>query len=200
MADEASITIVARMRDEASDKMKVMGQNVQATAFNMQQFQQTLTATGGALTAVGSLMNQLGGEAGKTAAIFVTSAGAIMSTTGAIIAALPMIRSMITTLRGLAIVQALVAALAGPIGWGKLAIGLGLAAGATAGIIALSKAGSSETPANIAVATKTAPSSSGGATQTVNFNSQAFTGSQADARKFSRQMQTISREETRLGR
>jgi len=184
MADEASITIVARMRDEASDKMKVMGQNVQATAFNMQQFQQTLTATGGALTAVGSLINMVGGEAGKTAAIFVTTAGAILSTTGAIMSALPMIRGLITTLRSLAIVQALVAALSGPVGWGKLAIGLGLAAGATAGIIALSRSGRTEAV---------------GGAQVVNFNSQAFTGSQSDARKFSRQMQTISREETRLG-
>lgn len=184
MADEASITIVARMRDEASQKMKVMGQNVQATAFNMQAFQQTLTATGGALTAVGSLINMVGGEAGKTAAIFVTTAGAILSTTGAIIAALPMIRSMITTLRGLAVVQAIVAALSGPVGWGKLAIGLGLAAGATAGILALSRAGQTQQTG----------------TQVVQFNSQAFTGSQSDARKFSRQMQTISREDTRLGR
>lgn len=185
MPDEASITIVARMRDEASDKMKVMGQNVQATAFNMQAFQQTLTATGGALTAVGSLINMVGGEAGKTAAIFVTTAGAILSTTGAIIAALPMIRSMITTLRSLAIVQAIVAALSGPIGWGRLAIGLGLAAGATAGILALSNRASQ--PATDGV-------------QVVQFNSQAFTGSQSDARRFSRQMQTISREDTRLGR
>jgi predicted aconitase with swiveling domain len=186
MADEASITIVARMRDEASQKMKVMGQNVQQTAFSMQAFQQTLTATGGALTAVGSLMNMVGGEAGKTAAIFVTTAGAILSTTGAILSALPMIRSLTTTLRGLAIVQAVVAALSGPIGWGKLAIGLGLAAGATAGIIALTRAGRGG-------------ADTGGA-QVVNFNSQAFTGSQQDARKFSRQMQTISREDTRLGR
>ena len=184
MADEASITIVARMRDEASAKMKVMGQNVQATAFNMQAFQQTLTATGGALTAVGSLINMVGGEAGKTAAIFVTTAGAILSTTGAMIAAMPMIRSMITSLRGLAVVQAIVAALSGPVGWGKLAIGLGLAAGATAGILALSRSGRTE--------------ASG--TQVVQFQSQAFTGSQQDARKFSRQMQTISREDTRVGR
>ena len=185
MADEASITIVARMRDEASAKMKVMGQNVQATAFNMQAFQQTLTATGGALTAVGSLINMVGGEAGKTAAIFVTTAGAILSTTGAMIAAMPMIRSMITSLRGLAVVQAIVAALSGPVGWGKLAIGLGLAAGATAGILALSNRASQ---------------SSTGGVQVVQFQSQAFTGSQQDARKFSRQMQTISREDTRLGR
>lgn len=184
MADEASITIVARMRDEASQKMKVMGQNVQQTSFSMQQFQTTLTATGSALTAMGSLMNMVGGEAGKTAAIFITTAGAILSTTGAIIAALPMIRSLITTLRSLAIVQALVAALSGPVGWGKLAIGLGLAAGATAGIVALSRAG------------RTEPSG----TQVVNFNSQAFAGSQSDARKFSRQMQTIQRQETRIGR
>lgn len=181
MADEASLTIVARMRDEASDKMKAMNTNVEQVAFSQQQLQQTLTATGGALTAVGSLMNMVGGEAGKTAAIFLTTAGAIMSTVGAIMAALPMIRGLITTLRSLAIVQTIVAALSGPVGWGKIAIGLGIAAAATAGVVAMANRG-------------------GGTSTEVNINSQAFVGNQTEARKFGRDIQTINREERRLGR
>lgn len=181
MADEAGITIVARMRDEASDKMKVMNQNVQQVQFSQQQLQQALTATGGALTAVGSLMGMVGGEAGKTAAIFVTTAGAILSTVGAIMAALPMLKAMIASLRTMAIVQTLVAALSGPVGWGRIAIGLGIAAAATAGIVALANRG-------------------GGATTNVSINSQAFVGNQVEARKFGRDIQTIQREETRLGR
>ena len=88
---------------------------------------------------------------------------------------------MITALRSLAIAQAIVAALQGPVGWARVGIGLGVAAAATAGIIA-------------------ATGGFGGGGQTININAQAFTGSDAEARKFAAKIQRFSRQEQRVGR
>ena len=186
MPDEASITIVTRMRDEASQKMKGLTANIQQQAFSAQQLQMTLTATGSALAAVGALMGQMESPVAKLASKWLLTAGAILTTTSAIMAAMPVIRTLTASLRGLAIMQTIVAALSGPIGWGKIAIGMGIAAVATGGIIALSRAGSG--------------GGSAGGTQIVQINTQAFTGSQADARKFASKMQTIQRTESRIGR
>lgn len=186
MADEAAITIVTRARDEASAKMNNVTNAMEKQALTAQNLQATLTATGGALTAVGSLMGQMESPAAKLASTFMVTAGAILSTTGAILAALPMIRQLITTLRSLAIVQALVAALSGPAGWGTLAIGLALAGGAAAAIYGISGGFSGG-------------GSRSQSAQVVNINGPVM-GNDADARRFSRRMQTIQREETRLGR
>lgn len=181
MAQEAATTIVLRMRDEASAPMETFGQTTQEAQIQSLQLNAALTATGGALTAVGSLLGQLDSPLAKTASTFLTTGGAILMTVAAIGTMLPYIRTLITSLRTLAITQTIVAALMGPIGWAKIGIGLGIAGAATAGIIAMT-------------------GGFGGGRTEVNVTAAAFTGSQADARKFGAQIQRISRESERIGR
>ena len=137
MADEVSTVMVLRMRDEASTQMNnFAGTTEQATIASL-DLQMTLTAVGGALTAVGALLNQVDDPAAKMAATFLMTGGAIMTTVSAIIAMLPYIRTLIANLRALAITQAIVKALSGPVGWAQLGIGLAIAGAATAGIYAM---------------------------------------------------------------
>lgn len=185
---EAVINITTRMRDEASAKAKGFTQILQEQKKVSSEVTMSLTAVGGALTAIGSLMGQLDSPAAKMASKFILTAGAILSTSAAIIQIIPIIRSLITWLRGLAVVQSIVQALSGPAGWATLGVGLAVAAGATAGVYALSSK-----------AAGTNVGSAGGA-PAVNIYSQAFTGSKTEARKFGRDLQTIAREDTRLGR
>jgi len=180
MADAAT-TVVLRMRDEASAGMQQFGQTTQEAQMQSLQFNTALTAMGSALTGVGSLLNQLDVPAAKIAGTFITTAGAIMSTTSAIIIALPQIRQLITWLRNLAVAQTLVAALSGPVGWARIGIGLGVAAAATAGIVA-------------------ATGGIGGGGTTVNINTQAFVGNDANARQFASKVQRFTRESDRIGR
>jgi len=181
MANEAAVTVVMRMKDEASAGMLQFGQTTQQTQIQALQLNAALTAMGSAFTAVGSLVNQLENPLAKTAATFLMTGGAILSTVAAIGTMLPYVRNLITTLRALAITQTLVAALSGPVGWGKIAIGLGVAAAATAGIVAMT-------------------GGFGGGGSTVNINTAAFGGREADARQFGAKVQRFSREGERLGR
>jgi len=183
MADEAIVTIVARMRDEASPKMSQLGKTTETSQMTMANFRMTLVAVGSALTAVGSLLGKMDNPAAKMASNFLLISGAMTSTVGAIFNMIPMIRQLITWLRTLAITQAIVKSLAGPVGWAQLGIGLGVAAAATAGIVAATGGFGGKQGATI-----------------VNINAQAFTGSRADARKFGSQIKQIQVSETRLGR
>jgi len=141
MAEEASLLIVARMRDEASGSMASLGQTTQKTSMDMQQMQMTLMATGSALAAVGSLMNQMESPQVKMAAQFFVIAGAIMSTTGAIMTAMPQIAKLTASLRSLAIVQSVIAALSGPGGWAMLGVGAAVGIGAGIGISKMTASG-----------------------------------------------------------
>jgi len=181
MANEAAVTLVLRMQDEASVQMQNFGQTTQQAEIQSLQLNAALTATGGALTAIGSLLGQLDNPLAKTASTFLMTGGAILMTVSAIGTMLPYIKSLIATLRTLAIAQTLVAALSGPVGWAKIGIGLGVAAAATAGIVA-------------------ATGGFGGGGTTVNVNTAAFMGRDADARQFAGKVQRFSREGERLGR
>jgi len=181
MAHEAATTIVLRMQDEASVQMQNFGQTTQQAEIQSLQLNAALTAMGGALTAIGSLLGQLENPLAKTASTFLMTGGAILMTVSAIGTMLPYIKNLIATLRTLAIAQAIVAALTGPVGWARIGIGLGVAAAATAGIVA-------------------ATGGLGGGGTTVNISAQAFMGSESDARKFSEKVQRFSRESERLGR
>lgn len=189
MANEAAVTIVARMRDEASGKMANLGKTTQTTTVNMNDLRMTLTAVGSALVGIGSLLGKLDNPAAKMASNFFLIGGAIGSTAGAILNVIPYIGKLITWLRNLAVVQTIVKALSGPVGWAQLGIGLGLAAVGTAAVIGLSGGFSNQS----------AGTASRGGT-TVNINSQAFAGNDAEARKFASKVQRYSREEARLGR
>jgi len=137
MANEAGVTVVLRMRDEASAQMENFGATTQQAQMESLQFNMALTAMGSALTAVGSLLGQLDNQAAKTASIFLITAGAILTTTSAIIQSFPYILQLIAYLRTMAVTQAVISALSGPAGW----VGLGLAAGAGIGIAVASRGG-----------------------------------------------------------
>lgn len=182
MATEAATTIVLRMRDEASDQMATFGQTTQQAEIQSLQLNAALTAMGGALTAVGSLLGQLDSPLAKTASTFMTTGGAILMTVAAISTMLPYIRQMIASLRTLAITQTIVAALTGPAGWARIGIGLGIAAAATAGIVAA-----------------TGGLQGVGGT-TVNIKAEAFMGNEAEARRFAGKVQRFNRGNERIGR
>lgn len=130
MAQEAAVTVVMRMRDEASQGMQTFGKNTQQAQIESIQLNSALTAMGSALTGVGSLLNQLDSPMAKVAATTITTAGAILSTASAITQALPYIKQLTSSLRNLAVAQAIVKALSGPAGW--LTLGAGLAVGGAA--------------------------------------------------------------------
>lgn len=184
MANEAVITIVGRMRDEISDKMHSLATNTKTAHINMLELKVGLTAVGSALTATGALINRLDNPLAKTASTWLLTAGAIFSTSSAILTMIPVIRTLITWLRSLAIIQTIVKALSGPIGWAQVGIGLGVAAAGTAAIYGMTR--------------NLGGSAQGGTT--VNINAQAFAGNTSEARKFAGKIQRYSREETRLGR
>lgn len=140
MANEAIVTIIARMHDEASPKMQTLGKTTHATATNMREFKMSLIAVGVALTSVGALIGKIDSPMAKMTSNFLLTAGAIISTASAIMWAIPQIKALITTLRGLAIAQAIVKALSGPVGWAQIGIGLGIAAVAGATIAAMTGA------------------------------------------------------------
>lgn len=186
MAQEVGVTMALRMRDEASASMQQFGDATQAAQIEALQMNVALTAMGGALSAVGSLIGQLDSPMAKMASTFLLTAGAMLTTTSAIIMMVPEIRKLITWLRNLAIAQVLVRALAGPAGWVTLGVGLAIAGAATAGIIGLTGGFGG--------------GGGGGRGMTVNINAEAFTGSDADARKFASKVQRFTREDTRIGR
>ncbi len=137
MANEAGVTVVLRMRDEASAQMDGFGQTTQAAQIEALQMNVALTAMGSALTAVGALLGQVDNQAAKTASIFLITAGAILTTTSAIIQSFPYILQLIAHLRTMAVTQAILSALSGPAGL----IGLGIAAGAGIGIAVATRGG-----------------------------------------------------------
>ena len=136
MADEASVVIVARMRDEASVGMQKLGATTQKTQFTMQELSSTLTATGSAMAAVGALMSQMDSPMAKTASKFLMIGGAILTTSSAIMTMLPLITKLTASLRSMAIAQTLVHALSGPVGWALLG---GAVVGGGIGIASMSR-------------------------------------------------------------
>lgn len=137
MANEAGVTMVLRMRDEASGQMEHFGDTTQQTQIEALQMNVALTAMGSAFTAVGSLIGQLDNPVAEMASNFLMVGGAIMTTTSAVIMMLPYLRQLVAQLRNVAIAQAIVRALSGPVGW----IGLGIAAGAAGGIAIATRGG-----------------------------------------------------------
>jgi len=183
MADEAAVNLIFRARDEASDDIANMGETMAQTEVQSFQLNLALTSMGSAMSAVGSLVNQIENPVAKMGATFLMTAGAMMTTVSAIIQMIPYIRSLITMLRGLAIAQALVAALAGPAGWVKLGVGLAVAGAAAAGIVGM-----------------TGGFGGGRGGSTVNINNPVLMGDASTAKQLSRMVKQNIDEDTRLGR
>ena len=183
MADEVSTVMVLRMRDEASSQMKQFAGTTQEAALASMDFKMTLTAVGGALTAVGALVNQIDNPTAKLAATFLMTGGAIMTTASAILQMIGPIKTLVTWLKTLAITQAIVKALSGPVGWAQLGIGLAVAGAATAGIMAMTGG------------------FSGGGTTNVNIQGGPLVMSNdSDMRKFGAAISETQRREQRTGR
>jgi len=182
MADEAAVAVVMRMRDEASADLANLGGTMAQTEMQAFQMNLALTSIGSSLTAVGSLVNQLDNPIAKMGATFLMTAGAMMTTVSAIIQMLPYLRSLVTMLRSVAVAQAIVAALTGPVGWARIGIGLGVAAAATAGIVGMTGG------------------FSGGGTTNVNINAGVLMADSTQAKQLSRMVKRNIDEDTRMGR
>ena len=141
MADEAAVTIVLRMQDEASAKMQDFGSsmgNAQAEATGFQAGLATvdtqlvsvgsttqattaqtinlslaMTAMGTALVGIGSLLNQIDNPTAKMAANFFLISGAILSSASAIKAVIPLVQQLTGVLLAQAAVRSFLAALSG---------------------------------------------------------------------------------------
>lgn len=133
--NEAIISIIARMRDEASPEMKNLGKTTQQSAYQVREFKMQLMAVGSALTATGGLLNRIDNPTTKAVSNFLMMAGAVMSSVSAIAYALPQIQKLINSMRAMAATNIMLKALSGPAGWATLAVGLGVGAGATAGMM-----------------------------------------------------------------
>lgn len=144
MANEAIVTIVAKMRDEASPKMKDLAKNTKDTETNAVSTRIALVAMGSAVSMVGSLIGRIDDPMAKLVSDILMFSGAILSSVAAIVHMIPFIKSMIDQLRNLAVAQAIVKAFQGPGGWAALAIGAGVGAGAAALINRATSGGGNE--------------------------------------------------------
>jgi len=163
--------------------MKNFAGTTQEAALASLDFKMTLTAVGGALTAVGALVNQIDNPTAKLAATFLMTGGAIMTTASAILQMIGPVKQLISWLRTLAVTQAIVKALSGPVGWAQIGIGLAVAGAATAGIMAMTGG------------------FSGGGTTNVNIQGgPLIMSNDSDMRKFSAAISEAQRREGKVGR
>lgn len=148
MAETAELLIVGRMRDEISQVAKSAGTNVEqatkrmrsgtaALSNEMANMRIGLVAAGSALMMVGALLNRLDNPMTKVVSHFAMIAGGVLNSTAAMLYALPQISKLIAMLRTLAITQAVVAALSGPVGWASLAVAAAIGGAAFFGTAAL---------------------------------------------------------------
>lgn len=141
--DEASILIIARMRDEASAEMSGLGTTTRRTQSDMQTFRMTMLTVGSALTSVGALIGRIDSPQAKMASNFFLIAGAVAHTASALTRIIPTITKLTASLRSLALIQSIVSALSGPAGWALL--GAGVIAGGIGTAAIMRSSGSSAT-------------------------------------------------------
>ena len=182
MANEASVVIVARMRDEASAKLKGMGSQLQATQQQTFQFNLMMTTLGSTMSAMGGLLGQMDSPLAKTAQKFLMIGAAAMLTISSVTQLIAILPGLIRWLRNLAIAQAFVQALSG-IGIGTVIAGRAGAGAAAVGIHAA-----------------TGGFSRGGAGTTNVTITGPVMGNEQEARQFAHAIQRFMREDARVGR
>jgi hypothetical protein len=133
MANEAAVTMVMRMRDEASPKLKNVGKTMEQTQVQSLQFGLALTTLGSAMGALGGLMGQIDHPMAKMLQNFLMLGSAAILSISAIGQLIPVIKSLTGVTRALAIAKAFLLGLSGPAGWAMLGAGLALGAGAHPG-------------------------------------------------------------------
>jgi len=135
--NEAGVAVVVSMRDEASAKMQNFGKTMGQTRVEAINFRVAILAVGGVLSQTASLLGQLDDPMAKAASGFLRMSGYAIMTVSSIMLVIPKIKDLITWLQSLAAMQAVVAALSGPVGWASLGIAAAVGAGAYFGTKAL---------------------------------------------------------------
>lgn len=179
---EAVVTIVMKMRDEATKQLSNFGNNLAKNRAALRELAMGATTVGVAFIGLGSVLKNMNNPLAQTVGGILTLVGgtlAFIGTAGMFISA---IGKIVNALRSLAIVSTVTKALMGPVGWAQIGIGLGVAAAATAGIYALTRGGG------------------GGGGGGVTINTAAVMGNQQQARQLARDIQRYNREDARLGR
>lgn len=148
MVDEASVVIVAKMRDETSGKMANLSATTQKTQANMQSLALTAVAVGGALTALGGLLGQMDDPLAKTASKFLMIGSSLIQTAIAIALIIPLLEGLAVATWLVNAAQTVWLALQGPRGWAILA-GAGVAIAATVGGMAVANRAPSDPVSNI---------------------------------------------------
>jgi hypothetical protein len=135
MDEEASVVVVARMRDEASPGLRQLAQSTEQVQLKSINTTMTLSALGSALSSIGGLLRQIDNPQTKMLANTLQIASAVVMSATAFARLIPMVIQATSALRSMAIVQSILAALSGPGGWAMLGIGAAVGVGATAGIM-----------------------------------------------------------------
>lgn len=185
MANEAAVTMVMRMRDEASPKLKNVGKTMEQTQVQSLQFGLALTTLGSAMSALGGLLGQIDNPMAKMGQQFLMIGSAAILSISAIAQLIPLLGGLTKALRSAAIAQAFLAAVSG-VGIPALLAGLAIGAGAAVAITA---------------ATGGFSGGGGGAGNVthVNINGPVM-GNEQEARQFARKIQSFNREDARIGR
>ncbi len=181
---EAIVTIVMKMRDEASKQLSAFGNNVVKNRQALRELATGATTVGVSFIALGAALKGINNPMAQTASNLLLIVGGVLSFIGTAGSFISAIGKIINSLKSLAIVQTIVKALSGPVGWAQIGIGLAVAGAATAGIYAMTRSSGG--------------GGSGGGNVTIN--TAAVMGNQQQARQLSRDIQRYNREDARLGR
>jgi len=210
------LTVVYKVRDEASKSLQQVKGSTDKAKESFELNSQSLRTMGMNATVIGITMLSLGqylektnNESAKGIGQMLSFAGATLTSIGAAAHFVAAIIGLTRALRNTAVAQALVNALAGPVGWavlaGSLAVGAGAAVAINQGILpgfaaggivpggigqpmaAIVHGGEQITPA-------------GGAGVTVVFQGGTFMGNESEARMLARRIGEILNEEQRTRR
>ena len=131
------VEVVFKLRDEVSapaDKVKQktqeMGQTFNQSETSLRRVANSLGIVGLGLGQVGALLEKSGDAASQSTGKLLTYVGAAISGIGAIVQFVYAIQTLAKAFKSLATAEAIASAFGGPIGWGKLAAGIALGAGA----------------------------------------------------------------------
>lgn len=180
---EAIVTIVMKMRDEASKELQKFGQNVVKNRQALRELATGATTVGVSFIALGSVLKNINNPLAQTVGGVLNLVGGVLAFIGTAGMFISAIGKIVNAMKSLAIIQTIVKALSGPVGWAQIGIGLAVAGAATAGIYAMTRSSSGAAP-------------QGG----VTINTTAVMGNQQQARQLARDIQRYNREDARLGR
>ena len=181
---EAIVTIVMKMRDEATKELQKFSQNVVKNRQALRELATGATTVGVSFIALGSVLKEINNPLAQTVGGVLSLVGGVLAFIGTAGMFISAIGKIVNAMKSLAIIQTIVKALSGPVGWAQIGIGLAVAGAATAGIYAMTRGSGG------------GGSGSGG----VTINTAAVMGNQQQARQLAHDIQRYNREDARLGR